>query len=420
MQAWPSWCDLFPWKISRHGLETYVTGDVSTVAFDKPRSTLGRLAILGFFFTFYLAATADAHLLVNNELDVVVSRDHVSTVVRIAAQEVLTVESRNPDLVSEAELHTLAAKHRAYVISHLHLSADGRPLAPVASTTTQPNGDFDGGMAVYTIDYALSRIPSHLTIQQDFLREIQPSDASFVVRFRQCDEADFEASQLPRGSKLDFDLHWTATATTRPAATAGTRVSVWRTARAFVAQGVWHILTGYDHLLFVTGLLLGASSLLDLIKVVFAFTLAHSLTLALSVFNVVNLDSRIVEPMISASIVLIALQNLFWPRKSSGWPRIATAFAFGLFHGLGFAGGLKDAMAELPAIALWTALISFSVGVELGHQVVVLPMFAVCALARRRSSDPQAAAVDRRLVRWGSAGIAFAGLYFLVIALRLN
>ena len=397
----------------RHGLEAHVTACVPSAAFRQ-------VLLIGTLLTLLLAGTTDAHLLVENELDVVVSRDHISATARIASQEILTIESKTPDLVSESELHTLAAKHRAYVLSHLHITADGRLLTAETRPTTQPDGQFESGMAVYSIEYKLSQTPSKITLRQDFLQEIHPSDASFVIRFRQSDESDFEVSQLPRNNNLDCELHWNTNATTQPGHGTSTHVSVWKTARAFAIQGVWHILTGYDHLLFVTGLLLGARSLLDLVKVVFAFTLAHSLTLALSVFNIVNVRSRIVEPMISASIVAIALQNLFWPRKSSGWPRIATAFAFGLFHGLGFAGGLKDAMSELPAIALWTALISFSVGVELGHQVVVLPMFAVCALARRRSSDPQAAAVDRRLVRWGSAGIALAGVYFLVIAIRMN
>src|SRR5205807_1459282 len=83
------------------------------------------------------------------------------------------------------------------------------------------------------------------------------------------------------------------------------------------------------------------------------FTVAHTLTLALSVLNIVTLGERVVEPMIAASIVFVAVQNVFWPRQSRGWTRLAVAFAFGLFHGLGFAGGLKEAMAGMPRAALW-------------------------------------------------------------------
>jgi len=75
-------------------------------------------------------------------------------------------------------------------------------------------------------------------------------------------------------------------------------------ALAFLQQGIWHILTGYDHLLFVSGLVLATTSLWDLVKVVGGFTLAHSLTLTLCVLNIVNLSSRFVEPMISASYFL--------------------------------------------------------------------------------------------------------------------
>ena len=82
----------------------------------------------------------------------------------------------------------------------------------------------------------------------------------------------------------------------------------------------------------------------DLVKVVTAFTAAHTITLTLSVLGVVRLGEHVVEPMIAASIVFVAVQNVAWPRSSRGWGRIAVAFAFGLFHGLGFAGGLQEAI----------------------------------------------------------------------------
>jgi hypothetical protein len=111
--------------------------------------------------------------------------------------------------------------------------------------------------------------------------------------------------------------------------------------------------------------------------VVTAFTIAHTLTLTLSVLNIVMLSSRVVEPMIAASIVFVAVQNIFWPRHARGWSRLAIAFAFGLFHGLGFAGGLKQAMSEMPVVALGVALAAFSIGVEIGHQLVVIPLFVL-------------------------------------------
>ena len=136
--------------------------------------------------------------------------------------------------------------------------------------------------------------------------------------------------------------------------------------REYLAHGVHHILTGYDHLLFIGALVLAATSVWDLVKVVTAFTLAHTLTLTLAALRLVSLPEGIVEPMIAASIVFVAAQNVLWPKQSRGWPRLAVAFGFGLFHGLGFAGGLLDAMQAMSGTAVLLAIVAFSIGVEVG------------------------------------------------------
>ena len=97
---------------------------------------------------------------------------------------------------------------------------------------------------------------------------------------------------------------------------------------AFFYQGIHHILTGYDHLLFICALVLAAATFWELIQVVTAFTIAHTLTLTLATLNVLHLPAAVVEPLISASIVFVALQNLFWPRRARGWSRLAAAFFF--------------------------------------------------------------------------------------------
>ncbi|WP_051711587.1 HupE/UreJ family protein [Andreprevotia chitinilytica] len=190
-------------------------------------------------------------------------------------------------------------------------------------------------------------------------------------------------------------------------------MDLWQTFTTYTDHGIWHILTGYDHLLFVTALVLAARNFWDLIKVVSAFTLAHTLTLTLSVLHVVHLSPQIVEPMISASIVAVALDNILRPQQRAGVQRLALAFAFGLFHGLGFAGGLTDAMAGLPTVGLGTALASFSLGVEIGHQLVVIPVYLLLRYGRQRWEER----FNHTTRRYGSAAISVAGSYFLVNAL---
>lgn len=140
----------------------------------------------------------------------------------------------------------------------------------------------------------------------------------------------------------------------------------------FIELGARHIVSGADHLLFLAALLLGARALWPALGVVTAFTIAHSVTLALAVLGLVNVPPIIVEPLIAASIIWVGVQN--WLARPGGrWP---ISFVFGLVHGLGFAGGLIE--LQLPRESLLRALIGFNVGVELAQIVVVVlgaPLF---------------------------------------------
>jgi hypothetical protein len=169
-------------------------------------------------------------------------------------------------------------------------------------------------------------------------------------------------------------------------------------------------------MLFMAALVMAAASLWDLVKVVSAFTLAHTITLSLAVLDIFRLNERVVEPMIAASIVFVALQNIMSPRASRGWTRLGVAFGFGLFHGLGFAGGLLDAMAGLQGVTVLSAIVAFSIGVELGHQVVVVPLYSACR-ALVFLSESRAEKVFGIVTRVGSALIGLAGFYYFVMAL---
>jgi hydrogenase/urease accessory protein HupE len=137
-------------------------------------------------------------------------------------------------------------------------------------------------------------------------------------------------------------------------------------ARSYVALGVEHIAEGLDHLAFVLGLVLLVGANRRLLAAVTAFTLAHSITLALASLRLVLLPARLVEALIALSIVLLAVEIVELPPSSgarrSPW---AFAFGFGLLHGFGFARGLAD--IGLPANDIPVALLSFNVGVELGQ-----------------------------------------------------
>jgi len=171
----------------------------------------------------------------------------------------------------------------------------------------------------------------------------------------------------------------------------------------YLVLGFEHILPkGLDHILFVVGLFLLSTRLRPLLWQVTAFTVAHSVTLALSMLGVVELPSRIVESLIALSIAYVAIENLFTARLHA-W-RTALVFGFGLLHGLGFAGVLRE--LGLPPDDFVPALVSFNLGVELGQLSVVALAFVL--VGRFRSS----AWYRRAIVLPVSAAIALTGLYW--------
>ncbi len=172
---------------------------------------------------------------------------------------------------------------------------------------------------------------------------------------------------------------------------------------AFVVLGVEHILTGYDHLLFVLALVLAGTALRPLLLALTAFTVAHSITLALAALGVLAPSPRVVEPAIALSIAWVGFQN--W-RGGRGDHRWRLTCAFGLVHGFGFAGALQE--IALPAAAVPRALLGFNVGVETG-QIAVLAVVLPLLLWMRRTER-----LADRGVRGLSAAIAAVGLAWFV------
>jgi hydrogenase/urease accessory protein HupE len=182
----------------------------------------------------------------------------------------------------------------------------------------------------------------------------------------------------------------------------------------YLKEGVKHIITGYDHLLFVGALILAASTFWELFKVVLAFTLAHSLTLFLASMGWVHLPDWFVEPVIALSIVFVAAENFFFPSHRSGKVRIIVAFGFGLIHGLGYAGGLIDALSEMPSVSFVGSLLAFSIGVELGHQIVILPVFGLLYVLRKKMKEQH----FERGLQAGTLLVSAGGVYFLVLSIQ--
>ncbi|MGH8495822.1 MAG: HupE/UreJ family protein [Gammaproteobacteria bacterium] len=188
---------------------------------------------------------------------------------------------------------------------------------------------------------------------------------------------------------------------------------------SFLREGIWHIWIGLDHILFLLSLLLPSvlvreegrwravaslgPAVIDVVKIVTAFTVAHSITLSLAALEMIALPSRLVESVIAASVVLAALNNLYPVVTRRLW---VIAFAFGLVHGVGFANVLAG--LGLPKTGLLKSLLAFNVGVEVG-QLAIVGVFLPLAYLMRRSWSYQV-----MTLRIGSASIAVIACAWLL------
>lgn len=327
-----------------------------------------------------------------------------------------------------------------YFSERLTLSADGVPC-PVASGPTRLATPPDR----IGFSWELLCPSTHaLQLRSDVLRDVAPSHLHFArVRLQGRPAVERVLS--------DAERSWMIGDSAAP-------VAVGDSLTDFLLLGVEHILTGYDHLVFLLGLLLLGGGLRDLVRIVTGFTVAHSLTLALAVFGVLRPDRAPIEALIGLSIALIAVENLWLAggrRPAVRWVvvglllllaaaalrgggsvsaltltglavftacyfglfaqverpaplRAAVAFVFGLIHGFGFAGVLLE--ADLPRQRLALALFGFNAGVELGQVAAVLALWPLLQFSARWRDG----LVHRAVVEYGSAVILAVGVYWFV------
>jgi len=176
--------------------------------------------------------------------------------------------------------------------------------------------------------------------------------------------------------------------------------------KKFIPAGIHHIFTGPDHILFLFGLLLLGGSILRLLSIVTAFTIAHSITLSLAALGAINPSPRLIEPLIALSIVYVGIDNLM-VKKTSRDTRVWIAFFFGFVHGFGFAAVLRE--FGLPRGALGWSLFSFNLGVEIGQACIVVTVASFLAMLRSRDQ-----ALGRQVLVVGSSVVILAGSYWFI------
>jgi hypothetical protein len=283
----------------------------------------------------------------------------------------------------------------AYAVSRLSLAVKDGGACPLRVTEHLLDDHSDGAYAVLRLAAECKAEVSVLDVDYRLLFDIDPQHKGLL--------------RLEHDASTSTAI-FTPDAPRQALAIAG--ASRWTQFADYVKHGVWHIWIGFDHILFLLSLLLpavlvlqgrrwvaGASfrhACIDVLKIVTAFTLAHSITLSLAVLGVIAVPSRIVESAIALSVVLAALNNI-WPLFQRR--RAVAAFAFGLIHGLGFASVLLD--LGLPATSLLLSLVGFNVGVEIG-QLCIVAVFLPLAFAARNS------AFYRKIVLIGGSAVIVA------------
>jgi hypothetical protein len=305
----------------------------------------------------------------------------------------------------------LRARHgaiAAYALSRLGIAAGGAPCT-LAAGPQQVDEHTDGAYTVLPLHGTCAVAPAELAITYRLFADVDAQHRG-LLRIGHGDGAGGGARTAILGGERPVQVV--------PLAEQGAGQHAVHQFLAYLRHGTWHIWIGYDHVLFLVSLLLPAvlvrqggrwqqvtgfrAAAADVLKTVTAFTLAHSLTLALAALGAVAPPSRWVESAIAASVAIAALNNV-WPVIPG--PRWAAAFLFGLVHGFGFAGVLAG--LGLPRGALAASLAGFNLGVELGQLAIVAAVLPL-AFALRSTR-----AYRRVLLPGGSLAIAIVALAWL-------
>jgi hypothetical protein len=356
-----------------------------------------------FFVLLLCCGAASAHKPSDSYLVLNVAGKEVTGQWDIALRDLDVAIGLDRDGNGELTWDEVRARHdaiAAYALARLKLASAGAPC-PLRVTAHLLDDHSDGAYAVLRLQASCAADIVNLDADYRLLFDIDPQHKGLLrlTNKGQTSTAIFTPDRPSQHLRVQGASRWGQFAD-------------------YVKHGVWHIWIGFDHILFLLSLLLPAvlvhvnrrwqgretfrASFIEVLKVVTAFTLAHSVTLTLATLGVVALPSRVVESAIAASVVLAALNNI-WPVFERS--RAAVAFAFGLIHGFGFASVLLD--LGLPKTALLLSLVGFNAGVEIG-QLAIVAVFLPLAFAARRTL------AYRRFVLIGGSGvIALVALVWL-------
>ena len=371
-----------------------------------------------------LAAALALHPLSQSSSRITVSGAHAELLIRCQTASVLELlgpaaDADHDELLSQAELDTVRPALSAYLLERYRLSTGGREpstatplpgtLVELRPDAIEPDTFGVQQWVAATLAFEAAAPLADLLIENRIFQDAAPNHSDLcTLRFN--DEPPGEA-KFWAGETLRYYSPPPKGAAPARAGGFEERVPL----LTWIREGIVHILAGPDHVAFVIGLLVAAGSLVSLLGVITAFTLAHSITLALAALDIVRAPSAPVELLIAASIAWVGVANLLQRGPVARWKE---AFVFGLVHGLGFATALRELLAGDERRLL--PLVGFNLGVEAGQLLLVAAVLALLwvgrkALRRGAAAGEAPPALAPRPVRIvASIAVAGAGLYWMV------
>jgi hydrogenase/urease accessory protein HupE len=350
-------------------------------------------------FSLFAGAPASAHSVGAGTLEIVFDGAEARAAWECAAEiadAAVPLDADGDRVLTLRDLEAKAPALQKLVEGHVAVRVDGEPCAYAPDRVDARRG---GALSVRGV-FRCPRPPGRLTVAASFHRPLGEHHETYAA--------------ITVAGLLRQFVFGPATPEWALDASVGVR-AVLREGFRFLILGVKHIFTGYDHLAFLLGLLLIGGGFRRVVIIVTAFTVAHSITLALAALGKFSLPSSVVEPAIALSIAYVGVENFFFVREGGARWRPLLAFFFGLVHGFGFAGVLLE--MGLPRHALAASLVSFNLGVEVGQVTIVALVLAGAAGLERalRGRTLQPSRWYRpHGVRALSAGVLAAGLYWLV------
>lgn len=312
-----------------------------------------------------LASVARAHDPGLSTAGVTLHTNQVDVVLGFAvmdASEISEIDRDHDGRFSKEELVSAANRLSEAATNALEITFNDQ-----AATMTSARCEFDENFNA-TLSLSFSAAPfTNLVIRSKWLALLQPGHRQLLTLRNASGEV--LAERLLSANDDHISVQVDAQAAAAPP------IPESNSFRDFLVMGVKHIWTGYDHLLFLFGLLIVTRNFASAVKVITCFTLAHSITLAVATLSLVKIPSRIVEPLIAASIVYVGIENLIRADDPKG--RGYLAFGFGLIHGFGFASVLRELGVGAKGAGIGVPLVSFNLGVEVGQVVIaalLLPM----------------------------------------------